>query len=101
MSGTRSRGISAIRQWFKYGPIIDRIYKSILAQKTNKIALADFLSEAKADETIDEADILYRFFEREVNDQFSIPTDDIKDVLKMLEDRRQVILGTQQLLLQA
>lgn len=89
MTSRRSRGLSAIGSWFRQGPIIDGVYKSILDQKMNNIAWVGFLTEAKSNETIEDFSIIYQFIEREREDQFVVPADDVKDILKMLEDRRQ------------
>lgn len=89
IASSRSPGRPAIWRWFRHGPIIDNVYKSILDQKMNNIALADFLAEANADETIDQSSVIYQFIKRYSKDQFAVPTDDVKDILKMLEDRRQ------------
>lgn len=89
-SRSQSRGfLSSIPRWFRNGRIIDDVYKSILDQKMNDIGRARFLTEAKETDTIDESDIIYPFIEREAKDELWMPTDHVKDILKMLEDRRQ------------
>jgi hypothetical protein len=50
ISSSMSGGLTSIRRWFRHGPIIDDVYKSILDQKMNNIELTNFFSSRKADE---------------------------------------------------
>jgi hypothetical protein len=87
--GSRLGGFTSLNRWFRQGPIIDKVYKSILDQKLNNIELTNFFSGLNANEEIDETSVVLRFIERAAKDPFAVPTDDVKDILKMLEDRRQ------------
>jgi hypothetical protein len=89
MSNSQSQGWVAVRNWFGHGRIIDYVYESILSQKMNSIELANSLNEARDDEILKDESVIYKFIEREIKDQSLIPTEEVKDILKMLEDRRQ------------
>ena len=89
IAGSRSSGTNTLRRWFGSGAVIDDIHQSILDQKMNSIAMARFISSRTRDEIIDDTSVIYLFFERVIRDETAIPTDDVKDILKMLEDRRQ------------
>ncbi|MCW1990685.1 hypothetical protein ACVJGC_008276 [Bradyrhizobium diazoefficiens] len=89
---SRSSGRNIFRRWFGNGSVIDDVHQSILDQSLNTIAIGRFVASHMRDEIIHESSVLYHFFEENLKDETSPSTDDVKDILRMLEDRRQAYI---------
>jgi hypothetical protein len=82
----------SFRRWFGQGRAIDEIFASILADKLNRAELSEHLAEAKTRDMFQGNSLVRPFIEREANDVSPAPSEEIKDILKMLEERRQATI---------
>jgi len=78
-----------IRRWVNQGAVIDEILEAILKDRMNRLALNQQLDEAKDKGDFRDDGIISKFIYAEASDISPAPVDDVKEILKMLEDRRQ------------
>ncbi len=75
--------------WRKISGQIDSVYRSLLAEKLNRVNVASFFSNLKDDEELAPENIFYRFVEKEMQSPDPLPDEDIRELLIMLEERRR------------
>jgi hypothetical protein len=87
--GVRKKGWNAFRRRLRQGQIIDSVFQSIIHEKMNRVELDGYLARKKESEEIDQTNPFFRIVEKEAADLYEVPTHDVKEILKMLEERRQ------------
>jgi len=73
--------------------LINEAFDAVLDHKMNDIDKADYVERRKRDGYIDETSPFYPYLERELSDFSIIPLDEVRDVLRMSEDRRQRVMA--------
>ncbi len=75
--------------FWRQGERIDELLNTIIRDKINRIQFSEHLYREREEGFINENDVFFRFFEREAKDTFELPLEDIKQLLSILEERRQ------------
>ena len=78
--------------------LIDDLLKASIKEKINRFSLSNYLSREQEEGVINENDVFFRFFEREARDSNELPLEDIKQLISILEDRRQGYLANRAVL---
>lgn len=75
--------------WLNRGTLIDEIFEAILRDRMNRLTLEEYVEDAKDKGDFRDDGILSKFIYDQASDISPAPIDDVKEILRMFEDRRQ------------
>ncbi|MGN6146980.1 MAG: hypothetical protein ACTHPD_00420 [Rhizomicrobium sp.] len=89
----RAKGlVGTIREYSKIGRVIDSAFELVLEERLCRVYMTEFVEERRT-QSLQEKNIFYPMVMREVNDITQTPLEDVKEILRMVEERRQQYFG--------
>jgi hypothetical protein len=73
--------------------LIDEAFSAVLDYKMHQVDTASYIAERKRDGSIPEESLFYPLFERQIAEMPAVPLDEVRDVLKISEERHQKLIA--------
>lgn len=77
------------QRWRSLRGRIDKAFSALLEEKMHQATVHGFVARVQEDREVDQTGIFYQFVEREIELRSHLPSEDIREALVMLEERRR------------